>query len=209
MADAADGHRVQLLSVPESDGTLQFDALIRQTDGTTISIGVVRPDTSPWPLRGASRLRDRDLVDVNGVTVTVEQAITAIDFAFDEPRLLQHIVDGVLLAAAIDAEQADEGELADGALDEAIIAFRRGKGLNSGSDFRAWMNERSLTEGGLVELVRDQVRIAAFRRRLESATMSDSSNVDVLAAWLAERRATARVTWCWGNAARTRRVGES
>jgi putative peptide maturation system protein len=157
------GVRIHLVHEHEQVGPLHTDALVRQGDGTTISVGVAAGDLLPWPLRGAVRASERDLVVVNGVTVSIEAAMAAIDFMFDEPRLLTHIIDGVLIAQAL----ADDAiEPSDAEVQAAADAFRRAKGLLTAEATHAWLAERSLTLEAFEELVADQARIDAFRRRV-------------------------------------------
>jgi putative peptide maturation system protein len=162
------GVRVHLVHEHEQVGPVHTDALVRQRDGTTISVGVAAGDLLPWPLRGAVRASERDLVIVNGVTVTIEAAMTAIDFMFDQPRLLTHIVDGVLIAQAL---ADDPIELSEDDIQAAADAFRRAKGLLTAQDTHAWLAERSLTAEGFEDLVADQARIDALRRRVTDAEL--------------------------------------
>lgn len=162
------GVRIHLVHEHEQVGPLHTDALVRQGDGTTISVGVAAGDLLPWPLRGAVRASERDLVVVNGITVSVEAAMTAVDFMFDEPRLLTHIVDGVLIAQAL----ADDSiEPSDAEVQAAADAFRRAKGLLTAQATHAWLAERSLTPDGFADLVADQARVDAFRRRVTDAEL--------------------------------------
>ena len=158
--------RVHLVHEHEQVGPVHTDALVRQRDGTTISVGVAAGDLLPWPLRGAVRASERDLVIVNGVTVHIDEAMTAIDFLFDEPKLLTHIVDGVLITEAL---ADDPVELSAAEIQAAADAFRRAKGLLSAEATHAWLAERSLTLEGFEELVTDQARVDALRRRITDA----------------------------------------
>src|SRR5690349_17118526 len=67
-------HSTRLDVVPQEepfDGSISHDVLIRRVGAPTVSVGVAGSANLPWPLRAMVRARDRNVVRVNGTTITV------------------------------------------------------------------------------------------------------------------------------------------
>lgn len=157
-------HRVDLASDTEPyDGRVTYDVVGRQDNDVSVSIAVSSGPGLPWPLRGVVRAAEHDLLRVGPVRLTVSDALTAIDFIWDDRSLLTHLVDACIVGAALDAEPV---ELDAEAVQEAANAFRRAKGLLSAADTRGWLRERSLSVQNFGDLVRQTAATAELRRRV-------------------------------------------
>jgi hypothetical protein len=77
------------------DGSFHYDALVRTPSaGRTMSLSLCRDGDLPWVLRGLQRWRDSELLRVNEVTLSIEQAITELDLLWNNPGLMQRLIDG-------------------------------------------------------------------------------------------------------------------
>ena len=157
-------HRVDLATDTEPyDGRITFDVVGRQDNDVTVSIAVSSGPGLPWPLRGVVRAAEHDLLRVGQVRMTVSDALTAVDFIWDDRSLLTHLVDTCIVGATLDEEPI---ELEAEAVQQAADAFRRAKGLLGAADTRRWLGERSLSVQNFADLVSQTAATAALRRRV-------------------------------------------
>ncbi|MER6514980.1 TIGR04500 family putative peptide maturation system protein [Nonomuraea sp. NPDC001636] len=170
----------------EYDGSLHYDLLARTPDGETVSLSRTAGQELPWPLRGLHRVSEKVLCRVNGMDVSVEQAVALLDFLWQERPLMDRIVEAALLRGLLEEQPA---ELDAAALQEAMDAFRRARGLLTVKATEVWMAERGLSHEALEDLVAEQAALAWLRTRMPD-----------LEGWLRERRRTAKVEWFWGPA---------
>lgn len=182
------GCRLDLVWQQESyDGSFHYDLVVRSEGRRTVSLAVAPEAALPWPLRGAARTSELDLVRVNQVTLQIDQALICLDAIWDQPELLRRLVDTCLVDEAL-AE--DPITLAPAQVQSAMDAFRRGKGLLTTEATAAWMAERSLSRVAFEELAKDQATLAELRVRIVNGRVED---------WFVEHRdalATATVAWC-------------
>src|SRR5262249_1552776 len=89
--------RARIVSSTEDyDESRHFDVLL--TDGAgTYTISFAAADGLPWPLRGVNRWSEEDLVRVNGTTLTVQQAVSCLDFIWERDDLMNHLVNVCLV----------------------------------------------------------------------------------------------------------------
>ncbi|MFI7042217.1 TIGR04500 family putative peptide maturation system protein [Microbispora rosea] len=158
------GVRFRLLWQREDyDDSLHYDLLIKAPGEGTVSLSWCPDRALPWPLRGVQRAAEMLLLRIDGVGVTVVDAIAWLDFLWDETRL----VDRIVAAALVQAEMAEAPvELSDHEIQEAVDAFRRARGLLTAERTREWMDRRSLTVLDLQELVAGEVAAARVRERV-------------------------------------------
>ncbi len=163
------GPRVEL--VHERDAATdryQLDAIVELADGAA----VVRycPDRgAPFVLRGAERMTDRDLVQVDGEVMSVSEAIALLDFIWRERPVMRRLLDACLLQAAL---RADPVELCDDQVQAALDAIRAANGLYSAEATRRWMAERGITHEALEARAADQAAIRALRDRVVGAAVA-------------------------------------
>lgn len=168
----------------EYDGSLHYDLLIKEPGAGTVSLSWCPDRALPWPLRGVHRASELLLLRVDGVGVTVADAVSRLDFLWDEARLADRIVTGALLQAELEESPV---ELTGEELQEAVDAFRRARGLLTAERTRAWLERRCLTEADLRELVAGEAAVARLRERVTAGRAE---------AYFAEHRAefdTARI----------------
>lgn len=146
----------------------QFDAIVDLPDGAA----VVRycPDRgAPFVLRGAERLGDRDLVQVDGEVLSVPHAIALLDFIWRERPMMRRLLDVCILQGAL---RADPVELREDQVQAALDAIRAANGLYSAEVTRRWMAERGITHEMLEAHAADQAAIRALRDRVVGAAIA-------------------------------------
>jgi putative peptide maturation system protein len=157
-------HRFHLVADREPyDGTEHHGLIVRGPAGRTVSLSVAPAEGLPWPLRGVTRGREYDLVEVDGRTMTVADALAAIDFGVADRPLLRMLVDGCLVDAALDEDPPD---VPDAVLRETAASFRHRHGLRRAEDTRRWMEVRGLTSETFTTLMWRHAEVAQFRRRV-------------------------------------------
>ncbi|WP_214102733.1 TIGR04500 family putative peptide maturation system protein [Acrocarpospora catenulata] len=203
----------------EYDGSRHYDLLIKRAGEGTVSLSWCPEQNLPWPLRGVHRASELLLLRIDGVGVTVADAVARLDFLWDEARLMDRIVTATLLQAELTESPV---ELTDDELQEAVDAFRRARGLLTVEQTRAWMDQRCLTDVDLAALVAGEAAAARVRERVTAgrvesyfaehqaefgAVLDDETRRRVerriFDEWLAERRRAAKIEWFWGTTART------
>ena len=145
------------------DKALHYDVLVRRPDASTISMSVCAATDVPWPLRGAHRWTDAELLRVNSHVLNVQQAIACLDFIWDEAPVVTRLIDACLIDAELAANPVP---ITDEELQAGVDAFRRAKGLCSGEATQRWMEARSMTHAQLEALVTDSLAIQKLRRRI-------------------------------------------
>ncbi|HUQ04843.1 MAG TPA: TIGR04500 family putative peptide maturation system protein [Kofleriaceae bacterium] len=205
------------------DGSLHYDVLLRGARGGTVSISFADDRGLAWPLRGVKRSTDANLVQVNGRMLTMEEAVVFLDILWNEAPLMERMVNACLVRDELAREPM---ELADEELQRGLDALRRAHKLFTADATERWMRLRGLTHEQLEHQVMGMLQCAKLRRRVAAARVEgyfeahrDAFDVDSLDAptretieqilfdeWLAERRASAQITWHWGNPEHTARA---
>ncbi|MCB8958546.1 MAG: hypothetical protein H6529_18970 [Nocardioides sp.] len=191
MAAVADRHpdvRVDLVWDAEPYGGIHYDALLR-SDGRTTSLSVTPADDPvPWPLRGAQRVGDTVLVEVDQERLTIDDAVAHLD-ALDEGAgagIAERLVDVCLVRDEIDRRAA---AFSDAETDAAVAAYRRHLGVEDDRDLELWCRTRGLGPEAFPGTAVAHVVYARLRR--------DGVGGVPLADWLAARRRTAAIRWHW------------
>jgi putative peptide maturation system protein len=147
----------------EWDDSLHYDLLVKSAAEGTISLSWSPDRALPWPLRGVHRASELLLLRVDGVDVTVADAVARVDFLWDEARLADRIVAGALLQADLEESPI---ELTPSELQVAVDAFRRARGLLTQEQTHAWLDRRSLTLLDLEKLVAGEAAAVRVRERV-------------------------------------------
>jgi len=153
------------------DGSMHYDALIRPPGGRTISLSVCADTNLPWPLRGLQRLRDSDLLRVNGIALPVASAIAQLDVLWEKTQLMQRLVDSCLIEEAL---RRSPIEVNDDDVQAALDAMRRGRRLYTIADTQAWMKSTGMTWQTLEETATNLARAAKLRDRVVGGRVDSS-----------------------------------
>jgi putative peptide maturation system protein len=180
-------HRFRLVSDHESyDGSTHHALLVRRADGPALAVSVATGPGLPWPLRGVTRTRELDLLDVNGTRLAVAQALAGLDGLFHDRPVMRRLIDACLVNEALGEEPV---ELSGAALQAAADAFRRAQGLRTADDTRRWLDDRGLDIEGFTDLVARQAELDALRHRVADG--------DVDTWWKEHRDELATVLMAW------------
>jgi putative peptide maturation system protein len=145
------------------DASVHYDLLVRADDLGTASLSYCPDRVQPWPLRGAHRWSDQDLLRVNHTTLPVSQAVACLDFVWDQAPLVERLVNVCLIQEELAREPID---LSEAELQLAMDAFRRARRLATAQDTFLWMQRRGITHTELEALVGDEATIAKLRARI-------------------------------------------
>lgn len=160
---AAGGPGVELVHERDAAGdTFHFDAILDEPGGA-VAVRYCPDRGMPFALRGAERLSDRDLVQVDGEVLPVEQAIGLLDFVWCERPVMRRLLDVCVIQAALRAEPV---EVDASAVQAALDRIRAANGLYRAADTQRWMAERGLTHEALEAHAEDQAAILALRDRV-------------------------------------------
>jgi putative peptide maturation system protein len=120
----------------------------------------------PWPLRGALRNSEADLLRVDGHTLKVATAIVLMDLVWNDDDLVTRLVD----AAIIHQHQArfaiDPGDITDEQLQGVVDEFRGRRNLLTAEDTERWLAERGLDHRRLEIILIDNLLRARVRDRV-------------------------------------------
>lgn len=183
--------QIELLwDVEPYDTSVNYDLVVRDERGVTTALSVTVDDGLPWPLRGAQRIGDTALADVDGEVVTVAAAVAMLDHlaaASDRGAdVAQRVVDSCLRRPLVrDAVDA----LSDAERETATIDYCRRLGLADDDARSEWCRVHGIDASGLVERACGAAVVAGLER--------DGVDGRPLADWLAERRGQASVRWFW------------
>lgn len=144
------------------DGSVHYDVLMRGA-GATVSLSVCPDRALPWPLRGAQRWSDADLLRVDDVVLKVDQAIASIDFIWNEWPIARRLIDVCLMQAEFDREPA---VVSDSELQRGMDAFRRTHKLFDAETTQRWMEARGMTHAQMERIVNDNLAIGKLRDRV-------------------------------------------
>jgi putative peptide maturation system protein len=174
------------------DASVHYDLLVRSPDGTTTSLAVTpASDGLPWSLRGAQRVGDKVLLEIDGERLDVADAVSCLDALADEVDIIERLLDTGIVRRELAMRPL---AVSDAEVCSTMDAFRRSKGLHRATDTLRWMAERGLSPSAFQERAADLARLGALRRRIEEeAGGRDGAFAD----WLEERRTSAAITWFW------------
>lgn len=159
------------------DGSFHYDALVRTPSaGKTMSLSVCRDGDLPWVLRGLQRWRDSELLRVNDVTLSVEQAITELDLLWNNPGLMQRLIDGCIVEGELKRRDI---HVSAADVQSALNSMRRQRGLHTVAALQAWMDSTGISRETLQEIATTLARKARLRDMIAAARMSESLNTQL------------------------------
>ncbi len=165
------GTRIQLLWEEVAyDQSVHYDALLHLDGEGTISLSFCADHGIPWPMRGAHRWGEKDLVRVNDTVLQVDQALACLEFIWDEVRLINRLIDVCLIREVL---ESDPIELSDEDLQQAMDAFRRVHALYRAEDTHQWLRRRGMTHDQLEHLVAEKATIAKLREQVAAQSVQD------------------------------------
>jgi putative peptide maturation system protein len=145
------------------DGSMHYDALLRLSEGATVSLSFCPDRALPWPLRGAHRWSESELARVNNTILRVDQAIACLDFIWHEAPIINRLINVCLIQEEFDRNPV---ELSDEELQLGMDDFRRAHKLYTAEDTYLWMQQRGLTQEQFERLVTDNLALAKLRDRV-------------------------------------------
>jgi len=147
------------------DGALHFDAVLPSSAGTLAMSWC--PDRGvPWPLRGAQRNSDADLVRVDGYTLKIPIAIALMDLVWGDDDILTRLIDAAILHKQQALLGIDQSEITDDQLQHEMNEFRRRRGLLTAEDTERWLDEHGLGLSQLESILADRCLRALVRDRV-------------------------------------------
>jgi hypothetical protein len=178
-----------LWDVEPYDGSIHYDVVARDASGLTTSMSVVAAgDALPWPLRGATRVGDRVLVEVDGSCLEIGDAVRLLDTldarsgAGIAERIVQLCLVRSEVARRVAAATPDERAA-------AVPGFLAALGLTEPGDAERWCRVRGLGT--------DDLQVAATEHRVLVGLKRDGAEGLSYDAWLARRVEQADVRWFW------------
>jgi putative peptide maturation system protein len=157
---------VDLLSEEEEyDHSVHYDVLLRPAGEGTVSLSYCADRAVPWPLRGVHRWSEAELVRVNATVLPVYQAMSLLDFIWDEAPIIERLVNACLIQEELERAPI---ELTDAELQEAMDNFRAAKKLFKAEDTLRWLERHGMTHEKLERFVADNAVVARLRDRITS-----------------------------------------
>lgn len=190
--------RVTLLwDVEPYDGSIHYDIIARDPSGFTTSMSVVLAgDALPWPVRGATRIGDRVLVEVDGSRLEIGDAVRLLD-TLDTGRvagttrdasvgIAERIVQLCLIRGEVQRRAAAMTEPDRAA---AVPPYLVALGLTGDDAAELWCRVRGLAVEDLHATAAEHAALLRLKR--------DGVKGRPYGTWLAERVSTADVHWFW------------
>nr|WP_055506078.1 TIGR04500 family putative peptide maturation system protein [Nonomuraea pusilla] len=159
--------RAQLV-VDERPGTpvVDYDLLLDHPDGGTVALTAPSEDGVPWLVDHSTHWAAGHLVSVDGVHVSVPQALTMLrSLSRRDASPYEEIVDQCLIAAAA---EDDTAPLTAEELQATADEFRRGRGLRDRASTLAWMAAAGLSGDRFDAYIAGIARRRRFRRAKEA-----------------------------------------
>lgn len=150
------------------DDSVQYDALLRVPGAGTVSLGFAPDSALPWPLRGAHRWSEKQLLRVNQQMLNVDQAIACLDFIWDDRGIIDRLVNVCLIEEEL---ARDPIELTDDELQQAMDGFRRAHRLYTVEQTTAWMARRGISHEQFERYVADEAIVAKLRERVTAGQL--------------------------------------
>jgi putative peptide maturation system protein len=151
--------------------TTHYDVIARSAGLGAVVIGFCPERALPFIARGATRFEDDDLLCVDGLNLSVQDAVERLEL-HDAATLTRPLVDGLLLDRALERLGFSDCEPAPELLQRALDDFRYKQGLLRADDMRAWLDrrgmslsmlERSLARAARIHMLRAEVVDGAER----------------------------------------------
>ncbi|MGW6375796.1 TIGR04500 family putative peptide maturation system protein [Rhodococcus sp. NPDC055112] len=154
--------RMRLLRHREAlDDSMHYGLLLTETGVGTATLSWAPDRAIPWSLRGTQRTAESMLLRVNGEALAIEEAMAYLDVMWERTDLLDRLISVCLIKQELAENPV---RLEPGALQDAMDAFRRARGLLTVADTERWMRARTLSHAALEELVEREAAIAELKR---------------------------------------------
>jgi putative peptide maturation system protein len=144
------------------DQSLHYEVMLRSVETAgTITVGFSPSIALPWPVRGVHRWKEADLLRVNETVMGIQQAMSHLDFIWNQADILTRLIDTCLIEQACDEfvlTNISETELQDG-----MDAFRRAKGLLTVEQTERWMLHHGTSQDQLEEIVKQNLIFVRLR----------------------------------------------
>ncbi|MEW9551005.1 TIGR04500 family putative peptide maturation system protein [Nonomuraea sp. NPDC050783] len=180
------------LVVDERPGTplVDYDLVLDHPGGGTVALTAPPEDGVPWLIDHSTHWAAGHLVSVDGVHVSVPQALTMLrTLSRRDASPYREIVDQCLLAAALEEAADGDAPVSAAELQATADEFRRGRGLRDRAATLAWLAETGMTGEQFEAYLGAIARRRRFRKDKEA---------ELAAAYLAGHRADfARVRAVW------------
>jgi putative peptide maturation system protein len=167
--------RIELVWEDDFRGRPQYELLLGARGDTTACLALVRPDTSPFAMRGSQRWTEAQLLAVDGRRVFVHEAMVLLDGLWDDTRVLGRLVDHYVVARELERHPF---VVDDDALQRAVDRFRAERGLLEPDATRRWLSEHGLTLLDLERALTHRLAEAALRRALVGDQIEPSFAAD-------------------------------
>lgn len=154
----------------------------------------------PWPLRGTQRWNLNDVVRVNGLTLTVEDALSALDLAWNG-FVSQRLVDIALIRGEM---QRRNVSVSAGESQDAVRIFTAAIDARSSDEVTSWLEDRGLSQSsfelyirGLAGVESLKIKIAAeAENAYYSSHQSELSLLTVFRGLVRSRRIAEELATC-------------
>lgn len=151
-----------LLVVDQPPGTreLDFDILLRDPSGASLALAL-RPDGNPWAAHYADHWDAPWVVSAGDTFLSIQWAITSFHWmSHEDPGLKARLEEDAIVCHRLEAQQFD---VSDDALQEAVDNFRRVHGLEDETRLQEWLSEMGMTSERFITLVHGAVEARLVR----------------------------------------------
>lgn len=115
--------------------TPHYDVLLIAQDGGVTSLSYAPPGEPPWPLRGACRWNDKEIVRVEGEVLEIDRLLVLLDES-DDVDYQRLTIDDCLIRQELKKRGIKVGNQA---LQAGLDRFRQRRGLNSIEKTHDWL----------------------------------------------------------------------
>lgn len=175
LAAASNGARIELLWEHEIESDrYHYDAILHLPNGT-LSVAFCPDDMLPWPLRGAHRWEEQDVVHVNGRRRTHKDVFSLVErHLWAGADLARAIVDECLLEQEADLRNVS---VADDEVRLALDSFRAERNLRTEAHLIKWLQDAGMSLDDLHNTLRNAIRLRKVEE-IVAAEMLASTTLD-------------------------------
>ena len=155
---------LRLHLVPERDeysGRMEYGLLVRAPDVETAYLTARAPSATPWLLHQVHDFREGVLLAVDGESLSVGDAIAALDEHLAHASLRERMVTTCILNRHL---REHRYEVSDDELQAAVDEFRQRRGLHTAEATDRWMQATGTSHARLEQLAGTAVQVRKLRR---------------------------------------------
>jgi putative peptide maturation system protein len=153
-----------LVDQPPGSLRVDYDLLLSHPDGGTLALTWQGAQGLPWLACYADHWAANFVVTVNGESITVQQALTALRMSANaHSDLMTDLVNQKILLQAVDQEKPP---VTDEELEEAANRFRRANRLDTAADTFRWLEEMRLTQAQFEAMLEATVQSRKVKGRI-------------------------------------------